>query len=116
MWLHMRAMNTSHVKVVVETSALNSWVAFERPGDSNSRWEKHQFRIGRILQEFRVLFEIVPPPHPFHLAVDDISLVECFPRIEDLQTEISKKASSTTREFTTQHCEVNDAPGRDLVL
>ncbi|XP_072157406.1 leukocyte tyrosine kinase receptor isoform X2 [Bemisia tabaci] len=87
MWLHMRAMNTSHVKVVVETSALNSWVAFERPGDSNSRWEKHQFRIGRILQEFRVLFEIVPPPHPFHLAVDDISLVECFPRIEDLQTE-----------------------------
>jgi len=45
-----------------------------------SRWERSEFLIGGIQQEFRIVLEFTSSETlPAHILMDNIKLVDCFP-------------------------------------
>ncbi|XP_054281784.1 leukocyte tyrosine kinase receptor isoform X2 [Macrosteles quadrilineatus] len=84
--VHMSNMDVGWFKVVVETVSVNntSWVVAEKPGNSNRTWDYWSFNVGRIKQEFNIVIEVIPGDHfPFHVALDNIRLVDCFSERRD---------------------------------
>lgn len=88
MAVHQSGMQMNRMRVVIEplNRMDNSWVLSEMAGNDYHTWEMARYRIGRVSQDFRILFEVVPNPHDDevrlgHVAIDDLSLRDCFPEL-----------------------------------
>lgn len=86
MSVHQSSMSHGSLRIVIEpqhTQDRSSWVPAEVAGNNLRHWEIMKFRIGRISQDFRVLFEVVPKGlgglARGHVSIDDVSLKNCFP-------------------------------------
>ncbi|KAM7344585.1 anaplastic lymphoma kinase [Cochliomyia hominivorax] len=83
-YMHQSGMNHGLSRVVVEPlhSHESSWVPAEIVGDNYRQWERKVFRLGRISQDFRLVFEIVPKlmeGEKAHVAIDNLRMINCFP-------------------------------------
>lgn len=73
------------LRIVIEpqNSLESSWVPAEVPGNDLRHWQIIHFRIGRVSQDFQVLFEVVPKglggQTRGHVSIDDLTLKGCFP-------------------------------------
>lgn len=87
MSVHQSAMLYGSLRIVIEplnTHELSSWVPAEVAGNDLRYWQTMRFRIGRVSQDFQILFEVVPPKGlggqvRGHVSIDDLSLKGCFP-------------------------------------
>ncbi|GLG92590.1 Uncharacterized protein GBIM_00232 [Gryllus bimaculatus] len=115
--LHMANMNAGSVKAVVAANS-TSWVVSERSGNDRRRWEQVNFNLGSISQEFLIILEIVTSgAMPSHVALDNIALLDCFPKLPSngcdgaLKFRCGDNSSCLVRD---QVCDVNvDCPGGD---
>lgn len=89
-YVHQSFMGMGHLRIVIEplnaydsTSAASSWVPVEISGNDLRRWDRFQFPIGRVSQDFQILFEVVPKglrgQQRGHVSIDNLSLRNCFP-------------------------------------
>lgn len=66
-----------------QNSQESSWVPAEVAGNDYRHWQLMQFRIGRVSQDFQILFEVTPKLTNTqvrgHVSIDDMSLKGCFP-------------------------------------
>lgn len=90
--LHQGAMINGSLRIVIVPLTSNksigpssnnaSWLPVnEEPGNDSNQWETKRFRIGRITQEFQILFEVEPKlgnKARGHVSIDDLSLINCF--------------------------------------
>lgn len=85
MWVHQSSMHHGSLRVVIEpqNSQESSWVPAEVAGNDYRQWQLMQFRIGRVSQDFQILFEVTPKLTNTqvrgHVSIDDVSLKGCFP-------------------------------------
>lgn len=76
-------MSASSIMVAVETTdkPQNSWIISEIVGEDTRQWQNHEFRIGKVAQEFQVLIEVLPKIRGKgrgHISIDNIQLANCF--------------------------------------
>lgn len=66
MFAHQSGNKNGKLRIVIEpvnsydTTTASSWVPIERNGNDDNKWSEEMFPIGRVSQEFRILFEVVP--------------------------------------------------------
>lgn len=58
MFVHQSNNKNGKLRIVIER-VNSSWVPIERNGNDNRKWMELSFPIGRVSQEFRILFEVV---------------------------------------------------------
>lgn len=87
MHVHQIGNKNGKLRIVIEPansydSTVSSWVPIERDGNDNSRWMELNFPIGRVSQEFRILFEVVAKglrsQQRAHFAIDNLRMRGCF--------------------------------------
>lgn len=93
-FIHQSGMQMGSLRIIIEPlnmydsqhrqhPAASSWVPAEYGGNDYRHWEQFQFAIGRVTQDFRILFEVVPrglrPQQRGHVSLDDLALKNCFP-------------------------------------
>lgn len=88
MYAHQIGNKNGKLRIVIEpvnsfdTTSASSWVPIERDGNDNSRWTELTFPIGRVSQEFRILFEVVQkgirPQQLAHVSIDNLRMRGCF--------------------------------------
>lgn len=65
MYAHQSGNKNGKLRIVIEpvnsydTTTASSWVPIERNGNDNHKWTELTFPIGRVSQDFRILFEVV---------------------------------------------------------
>ena len=88
MKVHQSAMTNGSLRIVIEPlnkpQELLPWVPAEYAGNDFRQWQLVHFRIGRVTQDFQVLFEVVPPTDLSgqirgHVSIDDLYLKGCYP-------------------------------------
>lgn len=87
MFVHQSSMQNGSLKIVIEPQnapdSSSSWVPAEIAGDDLRQWQQMHFRIGRVSQDFQIVFEVVPRglvgSQRGHVSIDDLSLQQCFP-------------------------------------
>lgn len=99
-----------------DSPAASSWVPAEYGGNDYRHWEQFQFAIGRVSQDFRILFEVVPrglrPQQRGHVSIDDLNLKNCFPEgtrsgtcsVTDVRCQMNKVDVCIKR---PQVCDIN---------
>lgn len=58
MFVHQSNNKNGKLRIVIER-VNSSWVPIEQNGNDNHKWMELSFSIGRVSQEFRILFEVV---------------------------------------------------------
>lgn len=106
--MHQSNMAMGHLRIVIEplntyeSSPASSWVPVEVNGNDLRRWDRFQFPIGRVSQDFQILFEVVPKglrgQQRGHVSIDNLSLRNCFPE---------GSARSDTCYMTDIRCQTN---------
>ncbi|XP_058055308.1 tyrosine-protein kinase receptor [Anopheles bellator] len=83
---HQSAMHHGSIRIVIETIGAgqeSSWVPAEIMGNDLRRWQLNTFRIAKITNDFKVLFEVVPNKlggqSRGHVSIDNLRMVNCFP-------------------------------------
>lgn len=88
MYVHQSGMAMGNLRIVIEPlnsyeSSASSWVPVEISGNDLRRWDRFQFPIGKVSQDFQILFEVVPKglrgQQRGHVSIDNLSLRNCFP-------------------------------------
>lgn len=59
MFVHQSNNKNGKLRIVIERVNSSSWVPIEKNGNDRHRWTELTFPIGRVSQEFRILFEVV---------------------------------------------------------
>lgn len=65
MFTHQSGNQNGKLRIVIEpinshdTTTASSWVPNERSGNDDRKWTEETFSIGRVSQDFRILFEVV---------------------------------------------------------
>lgn len=71
------------IVIVPQNRHESSWVPAEVAGNDLRQWQLMHFRIGRVSQDFQILFEVVPKglggQVRGHVSIDNLSLKGCFP-------------------------------------
>lgn len=87
MYAHQSGNKNGKLRIVIEPvnsydATASSWVPIERNGNDNRKWSELTFPIGRVSQEFRILFEVVPknlrPQQRAHVSIDNLRMRGCF--------------------------------------
>lgn len=88
-FVHQSGMSMGQLRIVIEPSnsyeslSASSWVPVEVNGNDFRRWDRMLFPIGRVSQDFHILFEVVPKglrgQQRGHVSIDNLSLRNCFP-------------------------------------
>lgn len=88
-YVHQSGMTMGHLRIVIEplnsyqSAASSSWVPVEYSGNDFRRWDRYTFAIGKVSQDFQILFEVVPKglrgQQRGHVSIDNLSLRNCFP-------------------------------------
>lgn len=102
MSIHQSGMFGSSYRVVVEPLATGHrqqqsvvpWVPSEVGGNDYNTWETNRYRIGRISQDFQIVFEVVVDHDNMldqgvrvgHVAIDDLQMHDCFPDVAHNET------------------------------
>lgn len=66
MYAHQSGNKNGKLRIVIEpvnsfdATTASSWVPIEQNGNDNRKWTELTFPIGRVSQDFRILFEVVP--------------------------------------------------------
>lgn len=60
MYVHQSGNKNGKLRIVIEAVNSSSWVPNQRVGFDNHRWTELTFPIGKVSQDFRILFEVVP--------------------------------------------------------
>lgn len=60
MYVHQSGNKNGKLRIVIEAVNSSSWVPNQRGGLDNHKWTELTFPIGKVSQDFRILFEIVP--------------------------------------------------------
>lgn len=88
MAVHQSGMQQNSMRIVIRPLSGNPWVLSEVTGNDYHTWEVARYRIGRVSQDFQILFEVVPNTQladdemrPGHVAIDDLTLRDCFPEL-----------------------------------
>lgn len=88
MYVHQSGMAMGRLRIVIEPIHLHessSWVPVEIEGKDlqNRKWYPIQLTIGRVSQDFKILFEVVPKglsgQQRGHVSIDNLSMHNCFP-------------------------------------
>lgn len=86
MYIHQGSMQNGSLKIVIEPQNApesSSWVPAEIAGNDLRQWQEMHFRIGRVSQDFQIVFEVVPRglvgSQRGHVSIDNLSLKGCFP-------------------------------------
>ncbi|KAL4703946.1 hypothetical protein ACJJTC_009551 [Scirpophaga incertulas] len=84
--LHQSKMQNASIRLISESTISEvQWILQEVAGNNFEEWYPMQFMIGKVMQEVRIMLEIVRPTyvslsHPLpHIAIDNIRMVECLP-------------------------------------
>ncbi|XP_031622043.1 ALK tyrosine kinase receptor isoform X2 [Contarinia nasturtii] len=88
MFTHQSGNKNGKLRIVIEpinshdTTTASSWVPNEQIGNDDRKWQEDTFPIGRVSQDFRILFEVVPnglrPQQRGHVSIDNLRLRGCF--------------------------------------
>lgn len=88
MYSHQIGNKYGKLRIVIEPVNLydaitaSSWVPIERDGNDNTHWIEMTFPIGRVSQDFRILFEVVPKglrtDEWSHVSIDNLRMRGCF--------------------------------------
>lgn len=82
--MHQSAMSRSAIRIVIQPAYAESspWVPAEVLGNDLRKWGWHQFRIGRISNDFHILLEVVrnrSDQRPrSHVSIDNLAMMDCF--------------------------------------
>lgn len=86
MFIHQSSMQNGSLKIVIEPQNApesTSWVPTEIAGNDLRQWQQHHFGVGRVSQDFQIVFEVVPRgltgSQRGHVSIDNMSLKGCFP-------------------------------------
>lgn len=101
-------MENGQIRIVIEGMNRTQWVIETIEGDNSkryvqiywssiaktncilcSRWNKYNITIGKISQNFQIIFEILPAISPSigaRVAIDNIKLNQCFPENDTFNT------------------------------
>ncbi|KAG4074940.1 hypothetical protein HA402_009365, partial [Bradysia odoriphaga] len=83
MFIHQSSMQNGSLKIVIEPQSSSSWVPAEIAGNDLRQWQQMHFRIGRVSQDFQIVFEVMPRglvgSQRGHVSIDNLSLKGCFP-------------------------------------
>lgn len=66
MYAHQSGNKNGKLRIVIEpvnsfdATTASSWVPIEQNGNDYRKWTELTFPIGRVSQDFRILFEVVP--------------------------------------------------------
>lgn len=88
MYAHQSGNKNGKLRIVIEpvnsydATTASSWVPIERNGNDDRKWTELTFPIGRVSQDFRILFEVVPkglrPQQRAHVSIDNLRMRSCF--------------------------------------
>lgn len=83
MYIHQSSMQNGSLKIVIEPQSSSSWVPAEIAGNDFRQWQLMHFPIGRVSQDFQIVFEVMPRglvgSQRGHVSIDNLSLKGCFP-------------------------------------
>lgn len=60
MFAHQSGNKNGKLRLVIEAVNSSSWVPNQRNGLDTHKWTELTFPIGKVSQDFRILFEVVP--------------------------------------------------------
>ncbi|PSN50091.1 hypothetical protein C0J52_15468 [Blattella germanica] len=80
-WMLMYNMTTSEVKLVM--NGKNPTEVNQEQGNSHGKWEQRKYKIGKKLQPFNLILEVVPGDFPALFALDSLRLINCFKSTEE---------------------------------
>lgn len=60
MFAHQSGNKNGKLRIVIEAVNSSSWVPNQRNGLDNHKWTELTFPIGKVSQDFRILFEVSP--------------------------------------------------------
>lgn len=109
MFVHQSGNKNGKLRVVIEAVNSSSWVPNQRGGFDNHRWTELTFPIGKVSQDFRILFEVVPgglrSQQRGQISIDNLRMRGCF-ELNNQITAVNGKCHTSDVKCTSNKVEV----------